>query len=391
MNATPRLVAHVDMDAFFASVELLRYPQLAAEPVVVGGRRRAAAGEATTASTPLDGFDRLAGYRGRGVVTTATYAARKFGIHSGMALMQAARLCPDALLLPADFERYRHYSRLFKAELRALAPRIEDRGIDEVYVDLAAAPGGLDDGGRTLAQRMQQAIRAATGLGCSIGIAPNKLLAKIASDLDKPGGLTVIGEGDLAARIWPLPCRRINGVGPKAAQKLEALGIRSIGELAQRERAWLVGHFGRHHGGWLHEVAWGRDTRDIVTESEPVSMSCETTFERDLHAVRDRAELAGIFTSLCERLAADLARHGYAGRTVGVKLRYDDFRCVTRAQTVDHHVAGAAEIRRIAAQCIRRAPLQRRLRLLGVRVAALVPLAQARAPAPPPPDSLRLF
>jgi DNA polymerase-4 len=402
VNEAPRLIAHVDMDAFFASVELLRYPQLASEPVVVGGRRRGGAsggaggvgadsGRDPDPGTPLGGFERLHDYRGRGVVTTATYAARAFGIHSGMALMQAARLCPQALLLPADFERYRHYSKLFKAAIRELAPRVEDRGIDEVFVDLAAAPGGMDEGGKALALRIQRSIREATGLSCSIGIAPNKLLAKIASDLEKPGGLTLVGADDLATRIWPLPCRRINGVGPKAAQRLESLGVRTIGELAQRERAWLVGHFGRHHGGWLHEVAWGRDERRIVTESEPVSMSCETTFERDLHAVRDRAELAGIFTSLCSRLAADLARHGYAGRTVAVKLRYEDFRSVTRARTVDHHVADAREIRRIAAQCIRRAPLDRPLRLLGVRVASLVPAARAQRAPPAPPDSLQLF
>jgi DNA polymerase-4 len=377
-----RRIAHLDMDAFYASVELLRYPQLAARPVVIGGRRR-------TAGEGESGFARLADYQGRGVVTTATYPAREFGVRSGMALMHAARLCPDAVLLPADFDEYRRYSRLFKAAIATLAPRIEDRGIDEVYIDFDAVPGGAEQGGLPLARRIQQAVRERTGLGCSIGVAPNKLLAKLASEFDKPNGLTVLYEHDLAARIWPLPCAKINGVGPKAAARLAQHGIHTIGELARCERSWLVERFGRHHGQWLHEVAWGRDARELVTESEPVSMSCETTFERDLHAVRDRTELGAVFTSLCERLAADLERHGYAGRTIGVKLRYDDFRCVTRAQTLDFHTADAAVIRRTAGQCLKRAPLQRRLRLLGVRVGGLVPRAAARAPSQARP--LELF
>jgi DNA polymerase-4 len=378
-----RRIAHVDMDAFYASVELLRYPQLKGQPVVIGGRRRGAGDGQATA------FARLAAYQGRGVVTTATYAAREFGVHSGMGLMQAARLCPRAWLLPADFEEYRRYSRLFKAAISAIAPRIEDRGIDEVYVDFdAVAPGAAADA-RSLAQRLQLAIHARTGLTCSIGVAPNKLLAKMASELNKPNGITILREGDLAACIWPLPCRRINGVGPKASARLEQLGIRTIGDLARCEPGFLIEQFGRHHGAWLHEVAWGRDARDLVTDSEPVSMSCETTFERDLHAVRDRPELSAVFTSLCERLAGDLVRHGYVGRTIAIKLRYDDFRSLTRAQTLGFHTADAAVIRRTAGLCLKRAPLQRRLRLLGVRVGGL--LAAELARTAPEEKSLELF
>ena len=368
----PRRIAHLDMDAFYASVELLRHPQLTGQALVIGGRRRS--GGASAAGE----FARLTDYQGRGVVTTASYAAREFGVHSGMGLMQAARLCPHALLLPADFDEYRRCSRLFKAVIRAIAPRIEDRGIDEVFIDFDAVPGGAAQGGRPLAQHLQSSIRSATGLGCSIGVAPNKLLAKLASELDKPNGITLLVADDLEARIWPLACRKLNGVGPKSAARLEQLGIRSIGELASCERAWLVDQFGRHHGAWLHEAAWGRDARDLVTQSEPVSMSCETTFERDLHAVRDRPELSAVFTTLCERLAADLSRHGVAGRTIGIKLRYDDFRSVTRAQTLEFHTADAAVIRRTAGQCLKRAPLDRRLRLLGVRIGGLVNAAAVR-------------
>ncbi len=367
-----RCIAHLDMDAFYASVELLRYPQLKGQPVVIGGRRRALAERNATE------FSRLAEYQGRGVVTTATYPAREFGIHSGMGLMQAARHCPQAVLLPADFEEYRRFSRLFKDTIGTIANRIEDRGIDEVYIDFAAVEGGTAERGLILARRIQQAILASTGLSCSIGVAPNKLLAKLASEMEKPNGVTVLGLADLAERVWPLPCRKVNGVGPKASARLEQRGIRTIGELSRCEPGWLIEQFGRHYGQWLHEVSWGRDTREIVTESEPVSMSCETTFERDLHAVRDRPELSAVFTSLCERLAADLTRHGFAGRTIGVKLRYDNFQSVTRAQTLEYHTADATVIRHTAGLCLKRAPLERRLRLLGVRVGGLVPAAAAQ-------------
>jgi DNA polymerase-4 len=223
-------------------------------------------------------------------------------------------------------------------------------------------------------------------------VAPNKLLAKIASELDKPGGITIIRPADVATRVWPLPCRRINGIGPRAEARLEALGLHTIGQLAACERGWLVEEFGARQGGWLHEVAWGRDERDLVTDSEPVSMSCETTFERDLHAVRDRTELGRIFTALCERLAADLQKHGYVGRTVGVKLRYGDFRIVTRALTLGQGTADAALIRRTAGLCLKRVPLAEPLRLLGVRVAKLQPAgARVAEPAGPLPENLELF
>ena len=383
-----RRIAHLDMDAFYASVELLRYPQLRGLPVVIGGRRRRS-GEDKEAGAD-NSFERLADYTGRGVVTTATYPAREFGVHSGLGLMKAAKLCPDAILLPADFEEYRRYSRLFKAVITAITPRMEDRGIDEVYIDFDAVPGGAEQGGRVLAERMQNEVRAATGLSCSLGVAPNKLLAKIASELRKPNGITILNEGDLESQIWPLPCRRINGVGPKAAARLEQLGIHTIGELARCERGWLSENFGRHHGAWLHEAAWGRDERDVVTHSEPVSMSCETTFERDLHAVRDRPELSALFTKLCERVATDLQRHGYAGRTIGIKLRYDNFQSVTRVVTLPMHTAEAAVIRRNAGLCLRRAPLERRLRLLGVRVGSLVK-ATALPVNEPLPETFDLF
>ena len=272
----PRRIAHLDMDAFFASVELLRYPQLKGLPVVIGGGRRREDDllqrlresypdrEWATDSLdhiPVDFFPRLAGYTGRGVATTATYAARQFGVGSAMGLMKAAKLCPQAILLPVDFEEVRRISRLFKSTIREIAPVVEDRGVDEVYIDFTHVPGGQREGGRVLARLIQKSIFQATGLTCSIGVAPNKLIAKMASEFKKPNGISIVQTDDLQTLIWPLPCRKINGVGPKADEKLQGHGIHTIGELAQRERGWLIDTFGKSYGAWLFDVSWGRDER----------------------------------------------------------------------------------------------------------------------------------
>ncbi|MFO1251594.1 MAG: DNA polymerase IV [Inhella sp.] len=364
-----RWIAHLDMDAFYASVELLRYPQLKGQPVVIGGRRE------HQPRAGADGqlqFSRLRDYTGRGVITTATYAARAFGVRSGLGLMKAAALAPDCILLPVDFEAYRAASRRFKAAVREIAPVIEDRGIDEIYIDLSELAQGRGSvahdplgGLKQLAQDIKNNVRAATALTCSIGLAPNKLLAKIASELDKPDGLTLIRPEDLATRIWPLSVRAINGVGPKAAQRLEDLGVHSIGELAACDPAWLIQRFGKSYGAWLHESAHGRDERPVVTHSESVSISHETTFERDLHAVRDKAELGAILTRLCEALARDLAKKNLAARTIGIKLRFEGFKTVTRDQTLEAPVQAAADIRRAAGLCLKRVDLSKRLRLMG--------------------------
>jgi DNA polymerase-4 len=392
MNPLIRRIAHLDMDAFYASVELLRYPQLKGLPVVIGGGRRSEDDllarlnqqrperHWTTADLgriPIDFFPRLAGYTGRGVITTATYPARQFGVGSAMGLMKAARLCPQAILLPVDFAEYRKYSRAFKAIVTDIAPLMEDRGVDEVYVDFTHVPGGQREGGRVLARLIQKAIFDQTGLTCSVGVAPNKLLAKMASEFNKPKGISIVHEADLADMIWPLACRKINGIGPKADEKLKGLGIETIGQLAEKDMGWLTSHFGPRTSTWLHDAAHGRDERPVVTESEPVSMSRETTFERDLHAVHDRAELGAIFTRLCAQVADDLQRKGYVGRTIGIKLRFADFKSLTRDLTLPTPTADAQAIRRAAGQCLKRAPLARRFRLLGVRVGALQRLEKA--------------
>jgi len=385
----PRVIAHLDMDAFYASVELLRYPELRGRPVVIGGGPRHQPVWVTDRATGerRREFARLGDYTGRGVITTATYEARAFGVNSAMGMMKAAAKVPDAVLLPVDFDRYRRFSRLFKAAVRSLAPQVEDRGIDEIYVDLTeliAARLGPDVDpvevqaeawwcARDVGRELKQAVRDATGLNCSIGLAPNKLVAKIASELDKPDGLTIITEHDVAARLAPLNVRRLNGVGPKSAAKLARLGIATIGELADSDPAWLRQHFGASYGAWLYAAAHGEDDRPVVTESEPKSISRETTFERDLHAVRDKRALSEIFTELCVDVSNDLKRKRYVGKTIGIKLRFDDFKTVTRDQTLALPTDDPATIRRTAGECLKRVDLSRRIRLLGVRVGALSP------------------
>ena len=393
MPAAHNVVAHLDMDAFYASVELLRYPELRGKPVVIGGGRRHQPSETIDPATneAIRTFATLEHYAGRGVITTATYEARALGLHSAMAMMKAAALAPQTILLPVDFDAYRHYSRRFKAAVRAISPRVEDRGIDEIYIDLT---GVIREGAdvRAVAQSIKDAVREATALSCSIGIASNKLLAKIASDLDKPDGLTLIGDGDLERRIWPLPAGRVHGVGPKTAARLASLGIRTIGDLARADPTFLMQTFGRAHGEWMHEAAHGRDERPVVTHSEPQSISRETTFERDLSARHDRDLLSSIFTELCDGVASDLARKGYAGRTIGIKLRYDDFRSVTRDCTIERATHDAALIRRVASDCVKRVPLSRRIRLLGVRVGNLVRIETlATIAREPEPTTPRLF
>ena len=375
-----RLIAHLDMDAFYASVELLRYPDLLGTPVVIGG------GPNTSPALNSDGTRRYAllrHYAGRGVITTATYEARALGAHSGMGIMKAAVLAPQAVLLPVDFEEYRKFSRLFKAAARSVAPVLEDRGIDEIYLDLTDLPGAQLDAGRALGQALKTAVHDATGLTCSVGVTPNKLLSKICSELDKPDGLTLLHSDEIAVRIWPLAAKKINGIGPKATEKLAGFGIHTIGDLAAADPAFLLANFGKSYGAWLHEAAHGRDERPVVTFSEPKSISRETTFERDLHAVRDRAALTAIFTELCVKLAGDLARKGYASKTIGIKLRFDDFKGVTRDLTLQAHTLDARTIRRAAGECLKRVDLSRRLRLLGVRAGALARLSEMEGHAAP--------
>jgi len=363
--ATPRRrIAHLDMDAFFASVELLRYPELRGLPVVIGGRGQ-------TPERLPDGSLRclrLRDYVGRGVLTTSTYEARQYGVFSAMGIMRAAQLAPDAVLLPTDPPVYREYSQRFKAAVARVADQIEDRGIDEIYIDLTRHP---DPDDARLAQRLKDAVRAATGLSCSIAIAPNKLLAKIGSELDKPDGLTLLTMADVPTRIWPLAVNKINGIGPKATLTLQQLDIHTIGQLAHADPAQLQAAFGLSYASWLTQVSQGRDERPVTRVSAPKSVSRETTFASDLHVVRDRAQLSQILVDLCEQVAGDLQRKHCKGRTIGVKLRFEDFRTVTRDHTLSCATDAPQDILHAARLCLKRIAMTRRIRLLGVRVGKL--------------------
>jgi DNA polymerase-4 len=341
--SAPRRILHIDMDAFFAAVELLRRPELKGRAVVIGGR-----GDPTQ----------------RGVVSTASYEARKFGVHSAMPLRTAHKLCPECIFLPMDYAEYSRVSRIIKQILRRFSAVMQDVGIDEAYLDVSGAAHGTE----TIALEIKRSIRAETGLTCSIGAAQNKRLAKIASDLDKPDGLTIIGPGDLEGRIWPLPVRKVPGIGPKTEQRLQQLGIASIGNLAAVAHEDLIARFGESYGQFLYEAARGIDERPLVTQWEPKQRSRERTFQRD---TSDWQTVAKMLAQLSRDVAQDLRDDGLRARTIGIKLRFADFETLTRDKTLTAATDATESIRKAAFDCLGRIQLKRPVRLLGVRAGGL--------------------
>lgn len=338
-----RRILHIDMDAFFSSVEQKRHPELVGNPVVIGGD-----GDPTK----------------RGVVSTASYEARKFGIHSAMPLRTAYRLCPNATFLPVDYEEYSRISKKFKAVLGEFTSMIEDVGIDEAFLDISS----IDKPSEEVAMEIKRRIKEETDLNCSIGVAPNKLLAKIASDLEKPDGLTIITEEDIEKRIWPLPARKLWGVGPKTEAYLKEMGITTIGELAALPMEQLVEEFGQSYGSYLHKASRGIDESPLVTHWEPKSISKETTFQRDI----DNWQLiAKNLAELTQDVVSSMKEEGYRGRTVTVKVRFTDFKTYTRAKTLDKFTDSEGEIRRAAFDCLGRFELKKKVRLIGVRISNL--------------------
>jgi DNA polymerase-4 len=338
-----RRILHIDMDAFFSAVEQKRRPELVGKPVVVGGE-----------GDP----------RKRGVVSTASYEARKFGIHSAMPLRTAYKLCRDAIFLPVDYKEYSRVSEQVKAILREFSPTMEDVGIDEAFLDLSSIGRPSED----VANEIKKRIKDDTGLTCSIGIAPNKLLAKMASDMQKPDGLTVIMEDDVPNRIWPLPVRKLRGVGPKTEAYLKEMGIPTIGALAALSLDKLIEEFGQSYGTYLYEASRGMDENPIVIHWEPKSISRETTFQRD---VDHWQVIAKALVELTKEVVLNMKEEGYQGRTVTLKIRFNNFRTYTRAKTLSHPTDSEEEIRKAAFNCLGRVEIKKKVRLIGVKVGNL--------------------
>jgi len=339
-----RRILHIDMDAFFASVEQKRHPELTGKPIVVGG-----SGDPTK----------------RGVVSTASYEARKFGIHSAMPLRTAYKLCPDAVFLPVDYEEYQRASEKVKNILREFTTVIEDMGIDEAFLDISQIDKPLEE----IAENIKKRIKEETGLTCSIGIAPNKLLAKIASDMQKPDGLTIIKDDEIESRIWQLSVRKLWGVGPKTEAYLKNMGIKTIGELASFSRDKLVKEFGESHGDYLYDAARGIDESPLVTHWEPKSHSREITFEKD---TGNWQVIAKTLAGLTRDVTDEMKESGYKGKTVTVKVRFSDFETHTRAKTISKPTDSEEEIRKAAFDCLKRFELKKKVRLIGVRVGGLI-------------------
>jgi DNA polymerase-4 len=357
-----RRILHMDMDAFFAAVELKRHPELAGKPLVIGGR-----GDPTR----------------RGVVSTASYEARKYGIHSAMPLKTAGRLCPSAVFLPVDHKEYSRVSRQVKLILKAFSPVMEDGGIDEAYLDISSS----EESSEAMARSIKEKIRSSLGLTCSIGIGPNKLLAKIASDLEKPDGLTIIRPEDLELRIWPLAVRKLWGVGPRTEEHLKRMGIRTVGEIASAGLDVLVREFGASHGLFLHRASRGIDDRPLVIHRVPKSSSRETTFQRDTADLRIITET---LLKLADQASEDIRNGGFRARNITVKVRFSSFETHTRGMTLREATDETAVIRKAATISLKRFDLKRPVRLIGIRLGDLVSVVdEARTPSASVPVQLR--
>jgi DNA polymerase-4 len=340
------ILAHLDLDAFFAAVEELEDPELRTKPLVVGGDPH-----------------------GRGVVATANYEARKFGIHSAMSCAEALRRCPHAVFIHSRHSLYREYSQAVWSTVRGVVPTVERTGLDEGYLHIGEVAEDFLQA-RKVAEAVQTAVRAATSLTCSLGVSTSKVVAKIASDHRKPGGLTVVPAGSEARFLAPFEVRRLPGVGPKAEQRLVASGVASIGALARLGDAELTRLLPGTVGRVLRDRARGIDPRGLELQTERISISVENTFERDL---TDRAQLHAELRRMAERVAETLRTTGRTARTVSTKLRYTDFSIRTRSTSLRIGIDDAEQIGELACNLLDRALADRpgALRLVGVGVSGL--------------------
>jgi DNA polymerase IV len=360
--APKRVVAHLDCDAFYASVELLKRPELRGKAVIVAG------------SGP------------RAVVTTASYEARRYGVGSAMPARRALRLCPHAVVLPPDFEAYRASSRAVWAIVGARLGALQHLGLDEAYADLT----GVEKPLRVL-REVVAAVREQTGISLSVGVAPNRLIAKICSDAGKPRGFVAMGREEAAEHFAGDPPSRLPGIGPKTAERLRELGIETIGALQRAPEAELAARFGPRSARELHQRAWFHDDSPVSTSRVLKSRSNETTFDEDVASL---AELEEVMRRLARDLCEGLRKRAKRGRTIGIKVRLDDWTNVTRARTIEHATNDAAVVTEIALELLRAYAPPRPVRLLGVRMASFAEEGGASAggplPAEPPGNQLAL-
>jgi DNA polymerase-4 len=333
------VIAHVDMDAFYVSIELLRHPELRGKPVVVA----------------YDGP--------RGVVTTASYQARRYGVHSALPMVTARRRCPDLIVLPVDMQLYRRGSDKVMETLREFSDQVEVVGLDEAYVDLSSSPVP-----QSRAQEIKRRIRETTRLVCSIGLAPNKLMAKIASDLDKPDGFFVLDHDNWLPVVGGQPVSLLPGVGSRTAEKLRRIGIETVARLAAADPQWLERTFGPKHGHGLKQRANGVGSDRLTMDRARKSESRETTFPED---VTDRSMLAETVERLARSVCESLASHERHGRTVTLKIRLRPFKTHTRSRTLPEHTCDADTVARVARELLERFDPRQPVRLIGVGVAGL--------------------
>jgi DNA polymerase IV len=333
------VIAHVDMDAFYVSIEMLRHPELRGKPVVVAH----------------DGP--------RGVVTTASYAARPFGVHSALPMVIARRRCPQLIVLPVDMELYRRGSVKVMETLREFSEVIEVVGLDEAYVDLSGSPVP-----QSRAREIKYRVREATRLICSIGLGPNKLMAKIASDLDKPDGLFVLDEEGWLPAVGQEPASLLPGVGPRTTQRLREIGIETVAELAGADAGRLERAFGPNQSRDLRDRANGNGSATLSTERKRKSESRETTFSAD---VTDREELFETVDRLARSVCTSLEGHGNAGRTVTLKIRLRPFKTYTRSRTLDSPTRDPETVASVARELLTRFDPSAPVRLIGVGMAGL--------------------
>ena len=311
MDGVQRAIIHIDMDAFYASVEQRDNPELKGKPVIIGGS-----------------------VESRGVVSTASYEARKYGVHSAMPMAEAHRLCPDGVYLPVDMQKYRLVSHQIMDIFHRFTPEVEAISLDEAFLDVTASQklfGTAEEIGREI----KRLIKTELNLTASVGLAYNKFLAKLASDMDKPDGFYQIGPEELESKVWPLPVCRMMGVGGKTAQLLEGMGVRTIGQLAKMNMG-LLEHILGKQGIMMYEVANGVDNRMVEPVRESKSVGRETTFPKD---ISERYVLETILFTLADDVCHTLRATNLKGRTVSIKIRYPDFQSITRAQTLDGYTS----------------------------------------------------